>query len=415
MEKPDVLIIGGGVIGISSAYYLARDGVSVTLLEKGEIGRGSSWANAGLIVPCFSTPIPAPGQLAQAFRWMLDPESPFYIQPRFNWELFSWLWKFRSFCNEQAVHRAIPLLRDLQRASLALFETVIAEEQIACRFEKRGGLELFRTERRFEDGLREADEMAAYGLDMTAMKGDAVRELEPAAHLNVVGGILYQEDAHLEPAEFILGLAAAAQRHGAHLETRTEVQGITRSGSRITRVHTHQREYQPKQVVLAAGAWSTQIGHQFDLRFPMEPAKGYSLTMKAPVNGPQVPLHLAEARMAVTPLGHQLRFAGTLELAGFDTRINQRRVKAIHRNALEYLVEMGPLEIEEPWAGLRPVSPDGLPYIGRSRTYPNLILATGHAMQGVSMGPITGQLVADLISDRKPGIDIAGLAVDRFA
>ncbi|MBT4841488.1 MAG: FAD-dependent oxidoreductase, partial [Anaerolineae bacterium] len=201
----DVLIIGGGIIGVSAAYFLSQQGVKVTLIEKGDICAGSSYGNAGLICPCLSTPMPAPGVLTQGLKWLLNPESPFYIKPRLDPDLLRWLWHFQAHSNKAFVQRATPILRDMQRSSLQLFRDLIEQEKISCDFEQAGGLALFRTERGFAHGQDEVEEMQDFGLEMELLNGDAVRELEPLVHPDIIGGIYYQEDAHINPALFVDG------------------------------------------------------------------------------------------------------------------------------------------------------------------------------------------------------------------
>ena len=412
----DILIIGGGIIGVTAAYFLADSGATVTLIEKGDIAAGSSYGNAGLICPCHSEPICKPGVLTQGLKWLLDAESPFYIKPRLSLELVRWLWQFQTHCTETAVHTAIPLLRDMQRESLHLFQALIAQENIACDFEKKGGLTLFRTEAGLEKGHQEVEHMRRFGLQMELLpEATAVRNLEPNIHPNVVGGIHYQEDAHINPARFVYALAEAAKAKGVTLLTNSEVLGFDVSARGITAVRTTTGKHTPQQIVLAAGAWSTLMAQQLNVSIPMQPAKGYSVTMKRPSNFLHTHLHLAEAKVAVTPMGSLLRLAGTLELAGFDFSINQRRVNAIRRAANNYLVGLENQEPVEIWRGMRPCPPDGLPYIGRTKQHPNLIIATGHAMLGISMGPITGKLVAQLACDEPTTLDSTPFSPNRIA
>jgi D-amino-acid dehydrogenase len=411
----DVLIIGGGIIGVSAAYFLSQQGVKVTLIEKGDICAGSSYGNAGLICPCLSTPMPAPGVLTQGLKWLLNPESPFYIKPRLDPDLLRWLWHFQAHSNKAFVQRATPILRDMQRSSLQLFRDLIEQEKISCDFEQAGGLALFRTERGFAHGQDEVEEMQDFGLEMELLNGDAVRELEPLVHPDIIGGIYYQEDAHINPALFVDGLAEAAQTYGAELFTQTEVLGLETVGAHVATVHTTRGTFHPKEIVLAAGAWSSPIAQELGIKFLMQPAKGYSITMKKHAKMPKRYLYLGEAKVAVTPMGSDLRIAGTLELTGLDLSVNQRRVNAILRAGGNYLSEFTANDAPEIWSGLRPTSADSLPYIGRSRTINNVIVATGHATLGLSMGPVTGKLVAQIVSEEKPMLDLAAFDVDRFA
>ena len=413
--KQDILIIGGGVIGVCSAYYLTRAGLQVTLIERGEIASGSSYGNAGLIVPSHSTPLAAPGVLSQGLKWLMNPESPFYIKPRVEPDFINWLWRFRSFCKPEPYRQAVPLLRDLQRASLELYRELIAREALECNFEQSGGLVLFKTEQGLEKSMNEVRLMQENGLNIEVLGPESVRDLEPAVQPDLSGGLIYHEDGHLNPALFVQNLAERCRELGAVIRTDTEVIGFETSGQTVTSVRTTQGDFQVEQIVLTAGAWSSQVARDLDLKLSLQPAKGYSITVKRVGDSPRIPLHLGEAKVAVTPMGSLLRFAGTLELAGFDQTINQRRVKAIRRAATEYLVGFDQPDIVEIWQGFRPCPPDGLPYIGRTRRLDNLIVATGHSYLGLSMGPITGTLVKQLICEEKPAVALDALQVDRFA
>ena len=409
-----ILIIGGGIIGVSAAYYFAQQGMKVTLVDKGEICDGSSYGNAGFLCPGHSIPTPAPGVLSQGLKWLLNPESPFYIRPRLDPGLISWLWRFQAHSNMRAVRRAIPLLRDMQRASLKLFRELIKQEHLTCNFQQEGGLSVYRTERGFAAGQEDAEELQKFGLDITALDGDAVRELEPIIGDNIVGGIHYREDAHLEPALFVNGLMAAAQVLGADAVTMSEVLEFETTKSRITTVHTTRGVLKPSHVIIAAGAWSLNLAKKLGINFPLQPAKGYSITLDQPAVKPKLHIFLSEAKVAVTPIGSRLRLAGTLELTGLDLTINQRRVNAILQAGERYLRNVNTGDAGEVWSGLRPCSPDGLPYIGRSQKLENLIFATGHGMLGVSMGPITGKLVKQIVCEEIPDIPVDAFALDRF-
>jgi len=410
----DALIIGGGVIGVSAAYYLARMGADVTLIEKKAIAAGSSWGNAGLISPNHSEPIPGPGVLSQGLKWLLDVESPFYIKPRPDPDLIRWLWRFRGYCNQEALDRAIPRLRDMQRASLDLFRQIISEEGVACDFVDKGGVLAFRTDQGLEAGIAHAEHMASFGLRVQTLDADAAHDLEPALHPEVKGAIYHQEDALLTPHKFLFGLAEAARRRGVTIISPDEALAFVTSDGRIDSVRTSQGEYRPRHVVLAAGAWSSQLARQLHIAIPMQPAKGYSIAIPRPENAPERYVIFAERNAVATPMGDELRFAGTLELSGLNADINQLRVQAILRAASEYLRLPDSLPDGHVWQGLRPVSPDGLPYIGRSKRVRNLVVATGHAMLGLSMGPITGKLVAELIQGQSTTLPLAGFEVDRF-
>ncbi len=415
VQRADVLVVGAGVVGVAAAHFLAARGRAVTVVEAGDVASGSSYGNAGLFVPSHSVPLAAPGVVAKGMRWMFDPDSPFYIKFRWDRALLSWLWKFRAACREDRARRAIPLLRDLHRASGGLFDELVRLDGMDCAWARRGLLSVCRTKRALEDGMAEAKLLGEYGLATEVLDAPAARALVPALREGLAGAIRWPEDAHLEPASFVRTLARHAEARGAKILTRTEVIGFDAAGPRIAEVRTTRGLFRPEEVVLAAGSWSPGLARSLGLAVPIQPAKGYSIALSMPSPPPSLPLLLAEAKVGVTPMGKFLRLAGTLEIAGLDFSINERRVEAIRRGAREFLEGLDSLEELEVWRGLRPCTPDGLPMVGRPRRLENLILATGHAMIGLSLGPITGKLVAEIAARETPSIDLALLSPDRFA
>ncbi len=411
----DVLVIGGGIVGVSAAYYLAREGLNVHLVEQGDIAAGSSYGNAGLVTLAHSTPLPSPAALQKGLRWMLDPTSPLYIKPRPDLGLFSWLWRFRAACSEEAFRRAVPVLGALSRLSLDLYRQLLDEEDIDAIFEQQGLLLIYLTEEGFEEDQQFAASMREFGLTSDVLTGDEVRERVPQARADVVGGVYYHDDAHIDPAGLTRALAERARARGATLHTRTEVLGLEVQNGQVARVRTTRGDFTADHVVLAAGAWSPLLARDAGLRLPIQAAKGYSITVRRPQDFPEVPVILEEAKVAVTPMGDWLRFAGTLELAGLDMRINPTRVKAIKQGVRRYLqVNPDAEPLVELWRGLRPCTPDGYPIIGRAPRVSNLIIAAGHCMLGITQGPGTGKLVADLVVGRDPSVDITPFAPSRF-
>lgn len=413
-KQHDVLIIGGGVVGVCAAYYLAREGRSVTLVEKDDVSAGASYGNAGLIVPSHAVPLAAPGVLTQGLRLLLDADGPFYIKPRMDLELVRWLWQFQAACREAPMRRGIPILAALGRASHELFKELIAGNGLQCGYEQRGWLLLFNSQGGFEEGCREAGLLRDYGIESQVLDAAAARRMEPNVTPSVIGAVYYPEDAHLIPNQFVRELARLAESLGASIQTGVEVLGFETSGRRISAVVTTRGDFDANQVVLAAGAWSPTVARDLRLRFPIQSAKGYSITVKSPPTSPRVPLYLTESKVAVTPMGETLRLSGTLELAGLDLSVNRRRVAAIERATRQYLSGMESLELVEIWRGLRSVTPDGLPIIGRSDALENLIVAAGHGMLGISLGPVTGKLVSQIIAGESPSVDLKPLRLERF-
>lgn len=414
--KRKVVVIGGGVIGLCSAYYLWKDGADVTIIEKREIGSGSSGENAGFISPSHFIPLSSPGVITQGLKWMFNPESPFYIKPRFDIELLSWLWKFRAATNERQMRTAMTLLRDLTQASLRLSEEMVITERLECGLQKRGLLMLFNTDRGRQTNTHEAELAHELGIDARILSRLDLQRLEPGATFLAMGGIYFPGDAHVSPTAFVGALASFLQAKGVLIQTETDMLGFESADSRIENVWTSHGVMEADAYVLAAGSWSPRLLEDLGIQLPLQPGKGYSVTIPNPSVKLTIPAILTEARVALTPLDGTLRLAGTMELAGLDESINMRRVKAIVKAVPRYIEGFDPdsVDCSTPWEGLRPCTPDGLPYIGRFRNYRNLIAATGHAMVGMTLASITGKLVADLVAERPSTIDITPLNPDRY-
>ncbi|MBI1845836.1 MAG: FAD-dependent oxidoreductase, partial [Candidatus Rokubacteria bacterium] len=368
----------------------------------------------GLIAPSHSVPLAAPGVQWRALRWMLDGASPFYIKPRLDPGLVAWLWRFHRSCTEANVERALPVLRDMSLASFSLYRELAARPDLDFGFEAKGYLAVYRTRPGLEAGTREALRLTALGVDARALEPAQARGLEPSLLPSIAGAIHFPGDGHLVPDRFVRGLAGVAEKAGVTIRPATEALDFTARGRRIQAVETTRGSLACDEVVLAAGSWSPALARRLGLRLPVQAAKGYSVTYRRPPGAPRMPMTLAETRVAVTPMGDMLRLAGTLELAGLDLAVSPRRVEAVKRSIAGYLTPFEGLELLEVWRGLRPCTPDGLPAIGRPKAFDNLVLATGHAMLGVSLGPITGKLVSQLIAGGRADVDLAPLSPDRF-
>jgi D-amino-acid dehydrogenase len=413
-DRTDVVVIGGGIVGVCAAYFLAWAGRDVVLLEKDEVGAGSSYGNAGLAGPSHSIPLAAPGVPAKALRWMLDPESPFYIKPRLDPQLLLWLWRFWRAANPEHTRRALPILRQLGFLSIGLFEELAAKHDLDFQYAQHGRLMVYRTASGLRDGQRTAQLLREAGIPSRTLDPAELSDLLPHVSSVVTGAIHYTADAHMNPARFVEGMADVAQATGVQFRTQTKVLGLERNGRAICAVHTDRGRLRPDTVVLAAGIWSTSLTRDLPLALPLQPAKGYSLTVECPEDFPNLGLILAESMVAVARMGAHLRFAGTLELAGMDLSINHRRVGAIRRAVRTYLPKLPETPLIELWCSHRPCTPDGLPYVGRPANLDNLVIAAGHAMVGHSLGPITGKLVAQIVTGETPAVDLALLRPDRY-
>ncbi len=413
-----MLIIGAGVIGLSTAYYAARKGHRVTVIDRNPEQRdGCSFGNAGLVVPSHFVPLAAPGMVALGLKWMWSPESPFYVKPRLDWDLFNWSLKFWRASTPEHVRRAAPLLRDLNFASRACFEELAELPGDDFGLVKKGLAMLCKTQQTLDEETKMAAQARQLGIPAEVLDAKQTSALDPKIRMEVVGSVYFPGDCHLSPNRFMAALKKQCDQVGVEFLWRADVTHVTHHASRITALKTSQAEYSADEYVLCGGSWSPVIMRDLRLNLPIQAGKGYSLTLSNPRHLPSIPALCTEARVAVTPMGSSLRFAGTMEIAGLNEDINPARVQGIIKSVLKYYPDLTPKDFEDvqPWRGLRPCSPDGLPYLGRTARYRNLSVATGHAMMGLSLGPITGKLMAEILSDETPSIAIALLNPDRYA
>lgn len=407
-----VVIVGAGIIGLCCAHYLRRDGHDVLVVDaEPESRNGTSFGNAGMIVPSHFVPLAAPGVIEQGLRWMRDPMSPFYVKPRLAPDFLRWGYSFWRASSQSRVDRAAPLLLALNLASRDEYLRLASEIPGGFGLEHNGLLMLCSTEHGLAEESGVAARARALGLDAVVLGRDELTALEPDTTLSVVGAVHYRSDAHLDPGLFMQRLQRSLADDGVEFRWGTRVDALASDGGGLTGVRSGSDVIAAEHLVLAAGAWSARLAAAAGTRLLLEPGKGYSMTIERGRTRLRTPAILSEARVAVSPIGDRLRVGGTMELSGFDEGSSEPRVKGIVASALRYLPDLDrqALEAAPRWRGMRPCTPDGLPYLGPSHRYPNLTIATGHAMMGVSLAPITGSLVADLVAGRRPAIDIGPL------
>jgi D-amino-acid dehydrogenase len=413
-----VVIVGGGIVGLCCAYYCALRGWRVTVVERGGPERdGCSFGNAGLVVPSHIVPLAAPGMVQLGLKWMLQPEAPFHVRPRLSWDLLRWGWHFCRAATPSRVRRAGPVLRDLSLASRRCYEELAAAIPEGFGLTPNGLLMLCKTEHALQEERKAADEARRLGLNAEVVDARRIAELEPDIRIDALGGVLFSQDCHLQPLRLMQGLQDLLVKYGVEFRWNTTVHDWRTRGRRIVGLDTSQGEVAGNDVVLAGGSWSSGLARRLALDVPMQPGKGYSLTLPRPRQMPRRGLICVEARLAVTPLGDAVRFGGTMELGGLDESVSAARVNGILRSIPKYFPEFHEDDFGaiKPWCGLRPCSPDGLPYLGRVPRWDNLVVATGHAMLGVSLGPITGEIVAELLAGEQPSVDLRLLRPERFA
>ncbi|MEU4833430.1 FAD-dependent oxidoreductase [Streptosporangium sp. NPDC023615] len=413
---PDVLVVGGGVVGLFCAYHLRRAGLHVTVVERGPIGgpQSCSYGNTGFVGTQGALPLAEPGVMAQGLRWLLDPESPFHIRPRPDPALLRWLWHFRRACNERDARAGFRVLVDMKKRSLDILRELCSAGDLAPAFTAQGMLLTYRTPQGFEKACRSVPATVAGGVPLRVLEPGELRELEPDVEFDVHGALYNEEGAYLRVPEFVTGLARRLREMGVEIHEGTEVVGFAAGGGEVRRVRTTRGDFTPAETVVAAGTWSAECAGELGVGLDLQPAKGYSITVEAPAGAPRLPVLFGEGKVALVPLGDRLRFGGTLELSGMDATVSRRRVDGILRTVHTYLPGMERTQILETWSGFRPCSPDGLPFLGRAGSHRNLSVACGHGHIGMGLAPVSGRLIAQIVTGERPEMDLTPLRPGRY-
>ncbi|UTA67046.1 FAD-binding oxidoreductase [Emticicia sp. 21SJ11W-3] len=419
INAPQVVIIGGGIIGLYSAYYLQQKGHKVTIIERTGGADGCSFGNAGMIVPSHFIPLAVPGMIEKGIRWMFNSESPFYVKPRLNWDLISWGLKFQKAANQKQVDKAIPALRDISLFAKKLYQDFAKEENNDFSFEEKGLMMLCKTAHTFEEEAEVAQTANKIGIEARVLDVKTLHEMEPEVKPDVAGAVYYPGDAHLYPNLLVKKLKDLLAQKGVTFIYNTEVTSFETENGKIKSLKTDNgATLATDELIIATGSWSPLLAKQLNINLPMQAGKGYSTTLDQPKGKKlNIPSILLEARVAITPMGeNQIRFGGTMEIGGINQDINMNRVRGIIKAVPEFFPDY-PIAVppqSKVWSGLRPCSPDGLPYIGRTNKYKNLIIASGHAMMGLSLAPGTGKLVQEIVDNEKTSIDISLYKPERY-
>jgi D-amino-acid dehydrogenase len=413
----DILITGAGIVGLSSAYYLRKAGHTVTILDKSDLQDNCSYGNAGMIVPSHFVPLAAPGMISQGIRWMLDSKSPFYVKPSLNLDLVNWGLKFMKHANDKHVASSAEPLRDLSLLSKQLYEDLAKEPGFDFGLVNNGILAFYKTEKAAEEEAHLASAGRKLGLDMVVLNPTECKALQPNLEIDVLGAVHYKCDSHLYPKKLMQLLMSFLSKDGVKIVRNHEVTDIEYTGRKITKIWTGNTEWIADHYVLATGSYSPALAKMVDIKLSIMPGKGYSFMEDDPAKRMTIPALLCEARVAITPMNGQIRYGGTMELAKMNDKVNMRRVEGIVESIPKYFPNLKPdlPQLKDIWFGFRPASPDGLPYIGRSKQLDNLIIATGHGMMGLGLGPATGLLISQLIDGVKPAVNVEPFQPSRFA
>ncbi len=418
-EPESVAIIGGGVIGAACAYYLSKAGAKVTIIESGKFGRGCSHANCGYVSPSHILPLTQPGIVSKSLKSMFHKDSPFRIKPRLNWELWSWLFRFWRRCNQRDMLAAGHAIQALLVSSRALFGELFHNETMDCDWETRGLLFVLHSQAGF-DHFAEHDRMLndEFGLSAISYEGDKVNTIEPALLPGLGGGWLYDCDAHLRSDKLMPELRRILEQQGVTILEGHEFQEFDETSGRV-QTATLQSDKKSFKIgadafVVATGAWTPLLKKALGCKTPIQPGKGYSITMNRPANCPKYPLILEEHRVAITPWASGYRIGSTMEFAGYDTTLNRTRLNLLRSSAHLYLHEPYAEPVTEEWYGWRPMTPDSIPIIDFVPNFDNVVVAAGHNMLGLSMATGTGKLVHELLTGQTPHVDPKPYSIRRF-
>jgi len=412
----NALVIGGGIIGLCSAYYLQQSGWTVMVLDKTDLSDSCSYGNLGMIVPSHFVPLAAPGMVAQGVKWMFNNKSPFYVRPSLHPSLISWGFKFLKSATNKHLEASAPPLLQLNLYSKNLYDELSRKPGFDFSMERKGILMYYKTEKVAEEEAHLSAQARAMGLDAVPLNKQQVQQLEPGMELDILGAVHYRCDAHLYPNKLISGLIQHLVSNGATVKTNEPVVKIIIQNSSIKKVVSTADEYAADIVVMAAGSWLPELAKMVNVRIPLMPGKGYSFTDLHPKHLLNIPAILCEARVAITPMNGFMRYGGTMEIAPVNNKIHLNRVRGIVQAVPQYFtnIKLAMPDKENIWFGFRPCSPDGLPYIGIPGKVNNLVIAGGHAMMGLSLGPATGKVVADLANGHTPELSIKAFDPGRF-
>ena len=411
-----VTVIGGGVIGLCSAYYLRKKGYDVVVIERGNITTGTSFGNAGYVSPSHFIPLASPGIVAKGLRWMLSSTSPFYIKPRLNADLIRWCFSFWRSATEKTMNAHIAPLNEILHFSRELTSDIKNDLGNHFRMQEIGCFMLYKNPATEKHEMELAKQAATLKIETRIFNGAEVQAMEPDVEVNVRGGVLYPIDCHLHPGDFMRTLHKALQEAGVKMQLDTTVQGFEKRDRRITAVITDKGKFESDDWVLATGSWLPIVSSQLGIHMLLQAGKGYSMTFENPPHNLKYPAILVDHRVAMTPMGRDLRMGGTMEISGISSPLLIKRARAIYDASKLYYPSLG-LDFPDAgkiWSGLRPLTPDGLPYIGKHSLYDNLVLAGGHAMLGLSLAAGTGKLVEELVGGVETSIPVEAYKVERF-
>ncbi len=414
-KSEHVVVIGGGVIGAMSAWYLVKSGCQVTIVEQNEFGKACSHGNCGYIAPSHILPLPQPGAIKKTMAAMLKSNSPFAIKPRFSSSFVSWFWNFSRRCNHRDMMSAAEGRHQLLQESNRLYEDLLEVDKIECERQTKGLLFVYDTVddfKEFEATNRLMEEN--FSVSAKAYTPEQLQEIEPALKSGFGGAWHFECDSHIRPDKLMQSMKTRLLEAGVEIRESTKFERFRNSSSSVIGAETSSGEIEADRFVVCTGAWTPFLNHELGCKIPIEPGKGYSITMPCPDPMPVYPIIFEQSHVAITPMKSGYRIGSTMEFVGYDESINPKRLGLLRTAAEKYLKQPYAEPVEEEWYGWRPMTWDGKPVIDRSPRFDNVWVAAGHNMLGLSMGTGTGKLVRDLVLGDEPTIDASHFAVSRF-
>lgn len=416
-KDPEVLVVGAGAAGLFGAYFLRQRGLNVTVVDAGQVGgpQSCSAGNTGFVGSQGAAPLAEPGVLRQGFRWLASYRSPFSITPRPSPALISWLLRFSRLCNEADAKRCFAVLVEQKRRSLRILREVCASGELADCLIEPGMVVAYKTKIAFDQACTALPEAVSRGVPLSVLDAAELKALAPEVTFDIHGALFNAEGAALAVPAFLTAFSRLLESMGVRIVPGARVKGFLVAGRRVSLVRTTQGDFRPGEVVIAAGAWSARCAAMLGLRLPLQPARGYTVTVPSTGGAPVLPVLLSEGKVALMPLGDRLRFGGTLQLAGLSTSTSRRRVDGIVSTVRSYLPDLTVGADREVWTGLRPCTPDSIPLIGRAGAYGNVFVACGHGYIGLGLAPAGGRLLAQLMTGEEPEVDPSPFQPGRFS
>ena len=415
MANNSVIVVGAGHIGIACAHYLRKDGYDVSVIDRSTVGGACSQANCGFLVPSHVLPLTAPEAIWTGMTSLFQPKAAFRVKPQLRAQLYRWMFEFGRRCTKRQMLKTGKVLKEILNASMVEYEKLFSDPAMACEWQNNGMLFVFKTDQALQEFSR-TDAMLTeeFGLAARHIPSDELVEFEPALLDDLAGAYYYESDSHLRPDRLNTVWSERLGQDGVNFVEQCSVESVEVSEGQVSGLLTSQGQMTADNYVFATGAWSSNFADALECNIPVEPGKGYSVTMTQPASMPIHPMLIPEKHIGITPFDSGYRIASMMEFAGFDETIPRARIEQLKDSAEPYLkTPTGPVE-EDTWYGWRPMTWDSLPIIGRVPRFSNALLATGHNMLGLSLAPMTGKAIADLVAERPTDLPMDALSPTRF-